>query len=173
MLNFVPHKTLSLALGLHKLCAQNIQSPTKVLGTPCDKSPFLSHLPSHHVKHPPLPPKQCCFTEKYLCGLKTTLIRGGGGGKDDFQKNQSIKPYKGESVPTLLSEIVGIRVSLFHHILGYTSWWNVFRLVLLTTAISKTGWFPSYKWMGPDWGRFFNCMRGWGRWKIVKRTAVV
>ena len=38
-------------------------------------------LPSHHVKHPPLPPKQCCFTEKYLCGLKTTLIRGGGGGK--------------------------------------------------------------------------------------------
>ena len=63
-------------------------------------------LPSHHVKQPPLPPKQCCFVEKYLCGLKTTLIRGEEGGKDDFQKNQSIKPYKGEGVPTLLSEIV-------------------------------------------------------------------
>ena len=63
------------------------------------------------MKHPPLPPKQCCFAEKYLCGLKTTLIRGEEGGKDDFQKNQSIKPYKGESVPTLLSEIVGLVVS--------------------------------------------------------------
>ena len=64
------------------------------------------------MKHPPLPPKQCCFTEKYLCGLKTTLIGGEEeaeeGGKDDFQKNQSIKPYKGESVPTLLSEIVAL-----------------------------------------------------------------
>ena len=67
---------------------------------------------------------------------------------------------------------VGIRVSLFHHILGYMSWWNVFRLVLLTTAISKTGWFPSYKWLGPDWGRFFNCMRGWGRWKLVREQPL-
>ena len=31
---------------------------------------------------------------------------GEEGGKDNFQKNQSIKPYIGESVPTLLSEIV-------------------------------------------------------------------
>ena len=35
------------------------------------------------------------------------MISGEEAGKDDFQKNQSIKPYKGESVPTLLSEIVG------------------------------------------------------------------
>ena len=47
-------------------------------------------LPSHHVKHPPLPPKQCCFAEKYLCGLKTTLIRGGGGGKRMIFKRISL-----------------------------------------------------------------------------------
>ena len=48
-------------------------------------------LPSHHVKHPPLPPKQCCFAEKYLCGLKTTLIRGGGGGKGWFSQESVYK----------------------------------------------------------------------------------
>ena len=47
-------------------------------------------LPSHHVKHPLLPPKQCCFTEKYLCGLKTTLIRGGGGGERIIFKRISL-----------------------------------------------------------------------------------
>ena len=47
-------------------------------------------LPSHHVKHPPLPPKQCCFAEKYLCGLKPTLIRGGGGGKRMIFKRISL-----------------------------------------------------------------------------------
>ena len=47
------------------------------------------------------------FMGKCLCGLKTTSMGGGGGGQgeDDFGKNQCIKPYKGESVPTLLTEI--------------------------------------------------------------------
>ena len=32
---------------------------------------------------------------------------GKQGGKDDFQENESIKPYRGESGPTVLLEIVG------------------------------------------------------------------
>ena len=102
-------------MTLHQLNSKNngLQSPSKVLGALRQTAFSLSLdtytrvLPSHNVEHPPFPTKQRCLMAKYLYGLKTTLIRGGEEGeKDDFQKNQSIKPYKGERVPTLLTVIV-------------------------------------------------------------------
>ena len=77
-----------------------MKSPWDTLGQIAFSLSFVTYtrvLPSHNVEHPLLPSKQCCFTAKYLCGLKTTLISREEEGKDDFQKNQSVKPYKGES----------------------------------------------------------------------------
>ena len=107
---FQVHVRLNCRIPSLRTCISlNENSVHCVMPTISDKSPWdtmwqiafsLSFdtytilLPSHHVKHPPPPPtpaKQCCFTGKYLCGLKTTLISGEEGKKDDFQKNHCTK----------------------------------------------------------------------------------
>ena len=91
--------------NLQDVCHISLQSPAKVLRTPCYKSPFPSHFTRRqylcvritwNAPRSPSPPPP----GKYLCGLKTTLI-GGGGGEGRFSKESIYKTMSRWKCPNI------------------------------------------------------------------------